>query len=95
VQGIVAVVLRESVSLAVERERSVTDAVPIPSNRRPKERLVREVSIEGVVAQHDIFQLAGAIRNLEADHDSTEVRDCHFHAFFVGEGVKIDFSPIA
>ena len=94
-QRVIAIILRQRVRLAVQREFSVRDSVPVSSNQCAKKSFVGEVAIEAVIAEHHIVELAGAIGDLERNDDPAEVGDRNFHALLIGQGIKIHRSPVA
>src|SRR5215470_8708658 len=95
VQSVVTIILRQVVCGSIESEFPMRDPVTVPPDQGAEESLVRQISLDAVIAKHDVFELAFAIRSLERDDNATEVGDGDFHALLVGQGVKIHRTPVA
>lgn len=87
VKVIGAVVLRERVSVAVERKPSVRDAVSVtPDGSSEVGRAVR-VPINVVVAEYDVFEFAVPISNVQRDESRAVVGERGFDSVAVPEDV--------
>src|SRR5262249_39629686 len=69
-QGIVAVILGKLVGLALKRELSVGDAVPVAAHGSAEICLVIHISIDVLVAKDDIGKVSGAIGSLQRNQRS-------------------------
>ena len=93
-QGILAVVFGQSVFHAVEGEGAVRNPVGVASHDRPEIWRVHQISVEVIVAQDNIRQLAFSVRHPHGDDDSAISHGPHFQAVGIRQGVQIDRLPV-
>ncbi len=91
VQCVVAVVLRNVIGLAIERECAAREAVGVTANNGTHVGLVAggDVAVEAVETLNDIGHLAFAVRRLERHYDAA-VGQNFDRDFSVLQGIKID-----
>lgn len=94
VQGIRAIVLGQSVSLAFETEGAVGDAVRVASDERSKVRRVGKISLKILVAKDDVSHLALAVGHADADDNATVVHGLNFDAVRIRKCEQRDRPPI-
>src|SRR6266850_1046112 len=94
VQCVVAVVLRDVVSNAIQNEFSVCDAIGVATYDGAEECFVGQVAVQLVVAQDHIVELAASVGYFEGDDDAAKVGDGGFHPVVVGQSVEIDRLPV-
>ena len=81
VQMVRAVVGRERVRLAVERELALRDPVAVAADDRAEVRAsVVDVVVERVEAEDDVVELAAAVRHAQRDDDRAVGHRAHLHA---------------
>src|SRR6202034_4328842 len=73
VKRIVAVVLWDGISLAVQLEAAMRDTVRITANDGPKISGLGNVVVERVVAEHDVILLSVSIRRSQRKHNPAVV----------------------
>src|SRR5437867_6641481 len=75
-QMVLAIVLREPVLAAVQREPALRDPVAVTADDRAKVGpVVLQIALQVVETEHNIRQLAVAIRRLERNQYAAIVRD--------------------
>ena len=94
VQVVRAVVDRERVLLAVQRELAVLDAVREPAGHLAAARAVADVVQRVLVAEHDIVQLAVLVRDDDGDDGRADAGQLHIGAGGVLEGIAEDFLSV-
>ncbi|MPN01788.1 hypothetical protein SDC9_149000 [bioreactor metagenome] len=93
-EGVRAVVHRQSVGLAIQGELAFGDAVAVAADHRPEIRSLLQVTIQVVVAQHDIAEFSVAIGHLERNDDSAIIHNAGFRSLAVAQSEQVDLAAI-
>ena len=88
-QVVVAVVAGERVLDTVEREAATGDTVGVASANGAKVRMLLEVTINAVEAEHDIARATLAVRHQQRCHDAAVVRNLGAHPCGIGQGIEV------
>jgi hypothetical protein len=94
VQSVRAVVARQRVGLAVEREAAVADAVGVAADERAEVRIALFVVGERVEAEDDVGAAAGAVGAAERRDDAAVVDRLQHQAAAVVERVLDDLAAV-
>ena len=90
-QMVLAIVQREPVLAAVQREPALRDPIAVTADDRAEVgRVVLQIALRAVETEHDIRQLAIAIRRFEGNKYAAVVRDPCLNSMGVRQRVKID-----
>src|SRR5438876_5439525 len=90
-QMVLAIVPREPVLAAVQREPALRDPIAVTADDRAEVgRVVLQIALRVVETEHDIRQLAIAIRRFEGNKYAAVVRDPCLNSMGVRQRVKID-----
>ncbi len=90
VQVVLAVVLRQRVGRAVDGERPLADAVAVAADDGAEEWRLVEVTLEVVVAEHDVTELPCLVGHLQRRDDAAVGDGFHFHPVGVGQREGLD-----
>ena len=88
-QGVGAVVDRQRVFLAVERELALGDAVAVAADQRAEVRAVLDVIGQVVVAEHHVAEVAVAVGHLQEDDEAAVIADAGLGALVVAQRVEV------
>ena len=89
VQRIRPVVDRQRVGFAFERELASGDSIPVPADQTAEVRTALQITVERVVAEHDIAELAVFVRNFQRHDDAAVIANARLDAFRVAQRVNI------
>src|SRR3954447_10506311 len=82
------------VNLAVEGEARVADAIAVAAYQRSEVRILGEVSIEAVEAEHHVSQRPFLVGHLERGYAAAISDDGRANAIGIGECVEVDRGPV-
>ena len=88
-QGVGAVIDRQGVFLAVERELALGNPVAVAPDHGAEVRAVLDVIGQIVVAEHDIPELAVAVRHFQEDDQAAVIADASLGAVAIAQRVKV------
>ena len=82
---VLAVILRQRISDAVQTESSMRDSVRISPDEGAEISRAVQISFQSLMAEYDVARLAMAIRNIDSVDDAAVVRNPYFHPLIVGQ----------
>ena len=82
---VLAIIPGQRIGLAVQTESSMANAVRISPDQRAEISRSVQISFQRFMAEHDVAELAIAIRNIDGGDDSAIVRDPYFHPLIIGQ----------
>ena len=94
VQGIRPVVQKQRVFLAVKGELSLRDAIAVTADRGAEVRLVTEIAVQLVKAEHDVSTLAGFVRYPQFSECCAIRDDLRDAAFRVLQRILLDLGSV-
>src|SRR6478736_4136689 len=96
-QGVDTVVLGELVLRAVEREPAFRDAIAITADEGAEvwSGWIPQIAVDRVESEHDVVQLAVAVRHAQRGDYPAVCHNRRFHALGIGQRVEFYRLPIA
>ena len=83
-QRVSIIVLRQVIFVAVQGEPAFRNAVAVAAHQRSEERLLAQVTIEVIEAQHQVREFSVTVGRLERHHGAAVIRNGNHHAVGIG-----------
>src|SRR5438477_12035899 len=93
-QRVRAIVLRKVIGDAVEGELTIGNPIGIAADDRTEVRRIFEVSAEAIEAEHDVVEMAGALRCADDGDDAAVRHHANRDPARTGERNELDAAPV-